>query len=112
MQLAHVCALLGIVNFFVLSAARRYLHLHPALQEKLVASLLTPLLIGDILHLYVTLWALGDQRWQVAKWGAVLWSTFLLGFSLLIPRIAWHIGIGRFVDKRDGRPGKLVLDKH
>jgi len=112
MQLAHVCALLGVVNFFVLSAARKYLYLYPALQEKLVASLLTPLLIGDVLHLLVTLWALGDQKWQVVNWGTVLWSTVILGFSLLIPRIAWHMGIGRFVDRRDGRLGKMSLDKH
>jgi hypothetical protein len=106
MQLAHVCALLGIINFFVLSAARRHLHSQPALQEKLVASLLTPLLIGDFLHLWVTLWALGDQKWQVAKWEPVLWSTVVLGLSLLIPRVTWHLGIGRFVERRDGRPEK------
>jgi hypothetical protein len=111
MQLAHVCALLGIVNIFVLTAARQHLSTQPALQEKIVASLLTPLMIGDVLHLYVTLWALGDERWQVAKWGAVLWSTVVLGFSLMIPRLAWHLGIGRFVYKRDGHPEKVV-DKH
>ena len=111
MQLAHVCALLGIVNVFVLTAARQHLSTQPALQEKIVASLLTPLMIGDVLHLYVTLWALGDDRWQVTKWGAVLWSTMVLGLSLMIPRLAWHLGIGRFVDKRDGHTEKVVA-KH
>jgi len=106
-QLGHVCALLGLVNFFVLSATRRHLHSQVALQEKIVSALLTPLLIGDILHLYVTLWALGDHRWAIHKWNAMLWTTILLGLTLLVPRIAWHLGIGRYVNKRDG-----WLEKH
>jgi len=102
-QLAHVCALLGVMNFFVLSAARQHLHAQPALQEKFVSALLTPLLVGDVLHLYVTLWALGDEKWKVMNWTPMLWMTFVLGLSLMIPRIAWHLGVGRYVDKWDGR---------
>ncbi|EPQ59458.1 hypothetical protein GLOTRDRAFT_35098 [Gloeophyllum trabeum ATCC 11539] len=101
-QLAHVCALIGLINVFVLSAARKHLYSQPALQEKIVGALLTPLLCGDVLHLYVTLWALGPERWNVQEWGAVLWSTLLTGLTLIVPRIAWHLGIGRYVDKRDG----------
>ncbi|ESK96063.1 hypothetical protein Moror_7408 [Moniliophthora roreri MCA 2997] len=100
-QLAHVCFLVGIINFFILSAARRHLHAFPALQEKVVWSLLTPLLAGDILHLYVTIWALGDQKWQFETWSPMLWTTVGLGLSLLVPRILWHLGIGRYVDSRD-----------
>ncbi|THH19990.1 hypothetical protein EW146_g1287 [Bondarzewia mesenterica] len=99
----HVCALMGTVNFFLLSTARRHLYAQPALQEKVVNALLTPLLAGDILHLVFTLWALGDARWRFAEWGGVLWTTILLGLTLLVPRVAWHMGIGRYVDKRDGK---------
>lgn len=106
-QLAHVCALIGMVNLFVLSAARTHLHNYPALQEKLVFALLGPLVIGDFLHLYVTLWALGDQRWDISNWSPMLWTTILLGLSILIPRVAWHLGIGRYVDSRDGNYEKL-----
>ncbi|KIM46124.1 hypothetical protein M413DRAFT_441184, partial [Hebeloma cylindrosporum] len=67
-QLAHVCALLGLVNLFVLSAVRTHLKDNPALQEKIVLSLLTPLLLGDIFHLSLTLWALGDQKWNIHSW--------------------------------------------
>ena len=67
LQLAHVCGLLGVLNFFVLSAARKHLHSHVALQEKIVGALLTPLVVGDFLHLYVTLWALGEHKWEVRK---------------------------------------------
>lgn len=96
-QLANVCALLGVVNFFVLSAARKHLHHDLFLQEKVVSSLMTPLLIGDISHMYMTLWGLGDQRWNFSSWTPMLWTTFILGLTLMIPRIAWHMGVGRYV---------------
>ncbi|KAH7920170.1 hypothetical protein BV22DRAFT_1040154 [Leucogyrophana mollusca] len=105
-QLAHVCALMGVVNFFVLTAIRKHLVTQPALQEKITRSLMFPLLAGDVLHLYVTLWALGDERWDVANWSPMLWTTVILGFSLMIPRIMWHLGIWRYVDGRDGRDVK------
>ncbi|KAA1466324.1 hypothetical protein DENSPDRAFT_767827 [Dentipellis sp. KUC8613] len=102
-QLAHVCALIGVINVFLLSAARRHLSTQPAIQEKIVGALLMPLLIGDILHLVLTLWALGDKRWQFWKWSGMLWTTILLGLTLMVPRMTWHMGIGRYVDKRDGK---------
>lgn len=102
LQLAHVCGLIGIINFFVFTACRQHLHKDPALQEKIAYSLLTPLLIGDIVHLYVTLWGLGDQRWAFWEWSPMLWTTVLLGLTLLVPRVAWHLGVGRYMDKRDG----------
>lgn len=101
-QLAHVCALVGLINFSLLRTARRYLANQPALQEKIIGALLLPLFIGDVLHLVVTLWALGDDvRWDFARWSGMLWATVVLGFSLMIPRITWHLGIGRYVDARD-----------
>ncbi|KZT12501.1 uncharacterized protein LAESUDRAFT_689068 [Laetiporus sulphureus 93-53] len=108
LQLGHVAGLLGLLNFFVLSACRKYLASQPALQEKIVGALLKPLLLGDFLHIGITLWALGDSRWDIASWGGVLWITIVTGFSLMIPRITWHLGIGRYVERRDGRPGKSV----
>jgi len=102
MQLAHVCCLFGIINLFVLTAARRHLQHNLALQEKIVSALMVPLLIGDILHLTITLWALGDDKWDVLNWSPMLLTTVILGCSLLIPRICWHLGIGRYVDSRDG----------
>lgn len=79
----------------------------PAIQEKIAFSLLTPLMIGDVVHLYVTLWALGDDRWDVRAWGPMLWTTIILGLTLMLPRIAWHLGIGRYVDRRDGSFKKM-----
>jgi hypothetical protein len=102
-QLAHVCGLLGLINFFVLRAATRYLSGQPALQEKIVAALLTPLVIGDVLHIALTLWALGDARWNVSEWSVVIWLTVLIGLSLLVPRVTWHMGIGRYMESRDGK---------
>jgi hypothetical protein len=100
-QLGHVCALLGLLNVWLLWTARVHLSFHPALQEKVVASLLTPLLIGDVAHLWVTLWALGDQRWNIQNWSPMLFVTFFLGLTLLVPRVMWQLGIGRYVDSRD-----------
>ncbi|KAI0773460.1 hypothetical protein BC629DRAFT_1595221 [Irpex lacteus] len=102
-QLAHTVSLLGAANFFVLSAARTYLWSHPAIQEKIVKALLTPLLFGDVMHIALTLWALGEGRWDVSKWEGILWITIISGLTLLVPRMAWHLGIGRYVEGRDGR---------
>ncbi|KAG1752735.1 uncharacterized protein EDB91DRAFT_533008 [Suillus paluster] len=102
-QLAHVCALMGVVNCFVLTAIRKHLSKHLATQEKIVGALMTPLLMGDCMHLFVTLWALGDERWDVSQWSPMLWTTIILGFSLMIPRIMWHLGIWRYVDTRDAQ---------
>ncbi|KAG5732381.1 hypothetical protein E4T56_gene11508 [Termitomyces sp. T112] len=101
-QLGHVCALVGLVNLFILTAARSHLHANLPLQEKMVFALLTPLVIGDIFHLYITLWALGDQRWEFWNWSPMLWTTIILGLTLMVPRITWHLGVGRYVHTRDG----------
>ncbi|EJD01123.1 uncharacterized protein FOMMEDRAFT_158257 [Fomitiporia mediterranea MF3/22] len=101
-QLAHVCGLLGVINAFVLRACRKHLAFNPALQEKIVRALMWPLVVGDALHVGVTLWALGDKKWDVGNWSGLLWTTLLLGMTLFIPRIMWHLGIWRYVHSRDG----------
>lgn len=95
----------------MLGAARRHLHSQPALQEKIVCSLLTPLMIGDVAHLYVTLWALGDHKWEVWRYSPMLWTTLGLGLSLMVPRLTWHLGIGRYVDARDARVEKKFMEQ-
>jgi hypothetical protein len=90
-QLGHVCALLGIINVFVLHAVRKELRNQPALQEKILGSLLYPLLMGDILHVYVTLWALGEDRWDITSWCFTLWTTLGLGLTLMIPRLLYVV---------------------
>lgn len=117
LQLAHTCALLGIINFFVLTAVRELRS--PALQEKMVMSLFAPLLVSDISHILVTLYGIGDTRWSVNEWPSIVWITIITGLTLLIPRwvhedqpisrfaeyhpfrVCWHLGIGRYVDSRD-----------
>ena len=103
LQLAHVVGLLGLINFFVLGAARKYLFAHPVLQEKIVGALLTPLVVADVVHISITWWALDESRWRPWEWTSLLWITFLTGLSLLIPRVAWHLGVARYVDRRDGQ---------
>ena len=101
-QLAHTVGLLGFINFFVLWTARRHLWSYPAIQEKVVQALLLPLLLGDFLHIALTIWALGEDRWNVSQWEGMLWITIISGLTLMIPRMAWHLGIGRYVESRDG----------
>lgn len=102
LQLAHVCALVGLINLFVLRAARQHLASQPALQETLVNALLTPLLFGDVIHVVLTLWALDpSERWAVTSWSPLLSLTVFAGLSLLVPRMMWHAGIGRYVHSRD-----------
>lgn len=84
LQLAHTCALLGIINFFVLTAVRDLRS--PALQEKIATALLTPLVVTDVSHILVTLYGIGDTRWNVNEWPSILWITIITGLTLLIPR--------------------------
>lgn len=84
LQLAHTCALLGIINFFVLTAVRGLRS--PALQEKIAMSLFTPLLVSDVSHILVTLYGIGDTRWNVDEWPSIIWITIITGLTLLIPR--------------------------
>ena len=84
LQLAHTCALLGIINFFVLTAIRDLRS--PALQEKMAKSLFTPLLVSDVSHILVTLYGIGDARWNVGEWPSIVWITIITGLTLLIPR--------------------------
>lgn len=84
LQLAHTCALLGIVNCFILTAIRGLRS--PALQEKMATSLLTPLLVSDVSHILVTLYGIGDARWKVDEWSSIVWITIITGITLLIPR--------------------------
>jgi hypothetical protein len=92
LQLAHTCALLGIINFFVLTAVRGLRS--PALQEKIATSLLAPLLVSDVTHLLVTLYGIGDTRWSVDEWPSIVWITLITGLTILIPRFVrqnWRI---------------------
>ena len=84
LQLAHTCALLGVINFFVLTAVRELRS--PALQEKITTSLLTPLLVSDVSHILVTFYGIGDTRWKVDEWPSIVWVTIITGLTLLIPR--------------------------
>lgn len=97
---------MGVVNFFVLTAVRRHLASQVAIQEKIIRALMIPLFIGDVMHLYVTLWALGEERWDVARWSPMLWTTVLLGLTLMVPRIMWHLGIWRYMHSRDSLPAQ------
>lgn len=92
---------MGLINFFMLTAARKHLASQVVMQEKIVRALLIPLLVGDVVHLYVTLWALGDERWDIARWSPMLWTTIIVGLTLMIPRIMWHLGVWRYMDSRD-----------
>lgn len=84
LQLGHMSALLGIINFFVLTAAREVRS--PALQEKIASSLLSTLLVSDVTHILVTLYGLGDTRWDIDEWPSIIWITIVTGLTLLIPR--------------------------
>ena len=94
---------------FLLRAVRKHLagaH-QRALQEHIVRALLIPLLLGDFFHVGITLWALdSERRWDVGSWSALLRTTVFMGMSLLVPRVMWHAGVGRYVHSRDGDQGE------
>jgi len=112
LQLAHVCALVGFINLFVLRATRKHLASQLALQETIVRALLTPLLVGDVVHVVLTLWALDpSERWAVMSWSPLLSLTVFAGLSLLVPRMMWHAGVGRYVHSRDAVEGDVKAKK-
>lgn len=111
-QLAHVCALLGVVNFCVLRIVRSQLSSQRAIQEQIVAALFLPLFIGDIGHLYLTFWALGDARWHISNWSPMIWTNLILGLTLLVPRALWFMGVGRYIHARDGEGSRRVVSGH
>ena len=70
-------------------------------------ALLTPLVISDVLHLAITFYAWGyEATVDVGGWTPLMWATVGGGLSLLIPRLMWHSGVGRYVEARDGLKGK------
>jgi hypothetical protein len=108
-QLGHVCALLGLINYVILRAARSHLASYPALQERIVGALLKLLLIGDCTHLAFTFWVLGKDARNVRSWSTTLWVVVLSGASLLIPRLCWYVGVGRYVHVRDGQDTQRTM---
>src|SRR6202035_4397708 len=101
-QLGYAAWLMTTLNFFILGAARKHLAHDPALQEKVVAAFLYALAFGDFAHIAISLWAFGDIRWEFSKWTSLMKTALILGLSLLIPRVCWYLGIGRYVRERDG----------
>lgn len=118
MVVAH--AVIGCISFSVLRAVRKLPS--PALQEDIARSLLIPLAIGDILHLFGTFYGIGEVRWRTKDWPQVLWLSIFVGIALFVPRyvrttpcwrscgsnkfhyrVCWLIGVGRYVATRDTR---------
>jgi hypothetical protein len=89
LQLAHTCGLLGIINFFILTAIRDLRS--PALQEKIATSLFTPLVVADVTHILVTLYGIGDTRWKVHEWTSIVWVIIITGLTLLVPRFVRNL---------------------
>jgi len=77
-------AIIGLVGASVLRAIVRLPS--PALQEKIARSLLIPLTVGDVLHLFGTFYGICDVRWKTRDWPQALWLSVIIGIALLIPR--------------------------
>jgi hypothetical protein len=52
----------------------------------MATSLLAPLLVTDFSHILVTLYGIGDTRWNIDEWPSIVWITIITGLTLLIPR--------------------------
>ncbi|EAU83185.2 hypothetical protein CC1G_07867 [Coprinopsis cinerea okayama7 len=135
--LGHTSSLLGLVSFFVLWTARTQLSRRPLLlkyQEKVVKSVLWPLLFGDFFRLgcwVVVLREFGALR-EFGGWDGVVQGVatgkgmegvvrafeelntkvnlvgMMMSVVTLVPRVLWFLGVGRYVHRRDG---KGVVDK-
>jgi len=100
-QLAIAHGIIGFINASVLRAVRELPS--PALQEKIARSLLVPLVVGDVLHIFGTFYGIGDVRWKMKDWPQILWLSIVVGTALFVPRVCWLLGVGRHVETRDGR---------
>jgi len=105
-QLCHISLLIALLNLIFLRNVRNLLGSNPIIQEKIVGAYLSVLLFGDFFHISISFWASGDTRWDVEKWSFMLWAIVVTGLSLLVPRLSWFLGIGRYVHKRDGAARK------
>ena len=59
------------------------------------------------MHLWVTFYALGDERWDYWNYTPTIWAVIGFGVALLVPRAMWHLGIWRYVHTRDA--GKVNI---
>ncbi|OSX57992.1 hypothetical protein POSPLADRAFT_1185430 [Postia placenta MAD-698-R-SB12] len=103
LQLSYLSAVVGLTNIFVIHAARKHLASNLPLQETIIKALLWPLLFGDVAHFSLTTYALIGDGWDIAEWPSLVWVGCGIGLYLFVARVAWFAGVGRYVEKRDGK---------
>ncbi|KAL1412084.1 hypothetical protein Q8F55_003081 [Vanrija albida] len=127
-QLGSLFGILAMISFSLFPLFKWTLGTQPALQEKLVRGLLVPLLIGDYVHIILTLVPLPSEiRWSPLEWTGLIHGNVDVTTVLILFRTAWLFGIARYVpsdgeaeDKQAaatpvkrgrGRPRKTTTEK-
>jgi hypothetical protein len=121
-QYGHFRFLFGMSNAIYIPLVLKHLAGNLALQETFLTAFLGPLLIGDLMGIIFALWGHGrlnlgeigmDGQSEFVKavssesdWS--LWVLLVLEMSVLIPRLMWVLGIGRYLHRRDGPKEKIA----
>jgi hypothetical protein len=109
LQLIVVLLAAALTSVSFIHTTRRYFAHDPAAQEIIYRSLFGVLLLSDVAHMYVTLYGMGpEMRWAFGKWTGLIWVTIGVTITLLIPRVLWHLGVGRdvVIESRNARERK------
>jgi hypothetical protein len=104
-QYAHFDFLFALCNLIFLPLLKSYLAGQLELQEKFLMPYFRLLLLGDLAHVGFAVWG----WWDVGFWG---WSVEKMGrmfltLTVLLPRLAWVLGFGRYVHERDREKEKM-----
>ncbi|KAK1224705.1 hypothetical protein PQX77_012378 [Marasmius sp. AFHP31] len=95
-QLAGCYFLLGMISSFVFRAVRTALKNDPSRQEQVVGSLLIPLAIADIIHIFSSFVGLPPHlRFNVLEWNGTTHGNITITTVLFLVRSCWFLGIGR-----------------
>jgi hypothetical protein len=105
-QYAHFDFLFALCNLIFLPLLTSYLVGQLELQEKFLTPYLRLLLLGDLAHVGFAAWG----WWGAGLWGWNLerWGRTVLMMTVLLPRLAWVFGLGRYVHKRDQTKVKRI----
>ena len=68
-------SILGVLGTFLLPSLQKHLSPHPALHERVLRTYLAALLVGDFVHVAITLhYTPAEVRWAPQRWTLLMWG--------------------------------------
>jgi hypothetical protein len=97
LQLANCYLLVGLMSAVVMRTT---------VESRVISALIAALLIGDIGHVGVSVYALGNDFWSPLKWSSVDLGNIPFTTFLAVNRVAYFISIQKPKAQRRGSPKK------